>query len=265
MPIAMKTLKTIFSGLTIVTAVTTGFLLSTKADALTLGGVIDNGPDDLDPRLGHILIEGLDVNVLFGPVVLPPESITVDVESRAKQSNNGVTLSIFGTIVNDSSETASFSLTSSVDFDVDIMVPKDGFIFANLNASLLELNSFGLPTSNGADATVTTTVVGFTPEQVSTSDSVPPNVVIVGENAGLFGRETLVGELVANAGTVTVLTEGSLGPGQALVFNNSFEGGFAIPEPSSTLSLLALGTFGAASTLKRKLKQSKDKKLEKIS
>ncbi|MCP2728832.1 PEP-CTERM sorting domain-containing protein [Symplocastrum sp. BBK-W-15] len=31
----------------------------------------------------------------------------------------------------------------------------------------------------------------------------------------------------------------------------------AIPEPSSTLSLLALGTLGAASTLKRKLKTSK--------
>ncbi len=38
-----------------------------------------------------------------------------------------------------------------------------------------------------------------------------------------------------------------------------------VPEPTSTLAFLGLGTLGAASTLKRKLKQSKDKKLEKIS
>ena len=31
----------------------------------------------------------------------------------------------------------------------------------------------------------------------------------------------------------------------------------AVPEPTSTLGLLALGTLGAASTLKRKLKSSK--------
>ena len=37
---------------------------------------------------------------------------------------------------------------------------------------------------------------------------------------------------------------------------------FTIPEPSSTLSLLALGTLGAASTLKRKLKSSKSSEKE---
>lgn len=39
-----------------------------------------------------------------------------------------------------------------------------------------------------------------------------------------------------------------------------------VPEPSSTLSLLALGTLSAASTLKRKLKASKctEKELEKV-
>ena len=41
----------------------------------------------------------------------------------------------------------------------------------------------------------------------------------------------------------------------------------SVPEPSSILSLLALGTLGAASTLKRKLKPSKstEKELEKVS
>ena len=36
----------------------------------------------------------------------------------------------------------------------------------------------------------------------------------------------------------------------------------AVPEPTSTLSLLALGTLGAASTLKRKLKSSKSSEKE---
>ncbi|NES64046.1 MAG: PEP-CTERM sorting domain-containing protein [Okeania sp. SIO2D1] len=40
-----------------------------------------------------------------------------------------------------------------------------------------------------------------------------------------------------------------------------------VPEPTSTLAFLTLGTLGAASTLKRKLKSSKspDKELEKVS
>lgn len=38
----------------------------------------------------------------------------------------------------------------------------------------------------------------------------------------------------------------------------------SIPEPNSTLSLLALGTLGAASTLKRKLKSSKSAEKEKV-
>ncbi|MFM6729394.1 MAG: PEP-CTERM sorting domain-containing protein, partial [Microcystis panniformis] len=39
-----------------------------------------------------------------------------------------------------------------------------------------------------------------------------------------------------------------------------------VPEPTSTLSLLALGTLGAASTLKRKLKpsQSTEKETTKV-
>ncbi|NET44748.1 MAG: PEP-CTERM sorting domain-containing protein [Okeania sp. SIO2B3] len=43
--------------------------------------------------------------------------------------------------------------------------------------------------------------------------------------------------------------------------------GKKIPEPTSVLSLLAIGTLGAASTLKRKLKSSKsaEKDLEKVS
>jgi predicted Ser/Thr protein kinase len=35
-----------------------------------------------------------------------------------------------------------------------------------------------------------------------------------------------------------------------------------VPEPTSTLSLLALGTLGAASTLKRKLKSSQSTEKE---
>ncbi|MCA2618421.1 MULTISPECIES: PEP-CTERM sorting domain-containing protein [unclassified Microcystis] len=47
-------------------------------------------------------------------------------------------------------------------------------------------------------------------------------------------------------------------------FTNTFTntGTMLVPEPTSTLSLLALGTLGAASTLKRKLKTSKSTEKE---
>ncbi|MEY3555822.1 MAG: PEP-CTERM sorting domain-containing protein [Microcystis aeruginosa G13-07] len=52
-------------------------------------------------------------------------------------------------------------------------------------------------------------------------------------------------------------------------FTNTFTntGTMLVPEPTSTLSLLALGTLGAASTLKRKLKSSKfsEKETTKVS
>ena len=46
---------------------------------------------------------------------------------------------------------------------------------------------------------------------------------------------------------------------------NALEAVAATPEPTNILGLFALGSLGAASTLKRKLKYSKEKELEKIS
>ena len=60
--------------------------------------------------------------------------------------------------------------------------------------------------------------------------------------------------LVKGFGTPTIVT---LAPGQEIVVQAA-----SVPEPSSTLSLLALGTLGAASTLKRKLKPSKSTEKE---
>ncbi len=60
---------------------------------------------------------------------------------------------------------------------------------------------------------------------------------------------------VVFASVQTVSTDQKLGISQSLEVR-------PIPEPTSTLSLLALGTLGAASTLKRKLKPSKSTEKE---
>jgi hypothetical protein len=57
--------------------------------------------------------------------------------------------------------------------------------------------------------------------------------------------------------SITTSVNGRFGPNfQFQVISTS------VPEPTSTLSLLALGTLGAASTLKRKLKPSKSAEKE---
>ena len=66
---------------------------------------------------------------------------------------------------------------------------------------------------------------------------------------------------------------GPNGPAFSVLDDDSKEGAYAlysipkVPEPTSTLSLLVLGTFGATSTLKRKLKpsESTEKETEKVS
>ena len=45
-------------------------------------------------------------------------------------------------------------------------------------------------------------------------------------------------------------------------FTNTNTGTMLVPEPTSTLSILVLGTLGAASTLKRQLKSSKSSEKE---
>ena len=114
-------------------------LFPIAANALSLGGVMDNGPGDLDPEIGSIVVAGLGVSVLSTTI---PGNVDIDVDAKANASDNGVTLSILGTIINDTNEELSFILTSSVSYNLDVDVPEDGFIFAGLNASLFDLKSF---------------------------------------------------------------------------------------------------------------------------
>jgi hypothetical protein len=92
--------------------------------------------------------------------------------------------------------------------------------------------------------------------------------------SGTFGLYTLPGDVgtpgffgvVADANDPLIQNFQILGLGEIGslgVDNVSFAK--PVPEPTSTLSLLALGTLGAASTLKRKLKPIQSKELEKIS
>ncbi|MFM6900248.1 MAG: PEP-CTERM sorting domain-containing protein, partial [Microcystis panniformis] len=64
------------------------------------------------------------------------------------------------------------------------------------------------------------------------------------------------GELLSNTGLLTVTSIVTLGPRQSFGFENTFVGGFRVPEPTSTLSLLSLGILGAGATIKRKVKRS---------
>jgi hypothetical protein len=112
--------------------------------------------------------------------------------------------------------------------------------------------------------------------------ALPPGEVNLGE--GIFDlanvrlkNRTLADVLVSQLSEGDITNETSLFPSDGftlrqLLENGASQGGsfdidcttcdIAVPEPSSTLSLLALGTLGAASTFKRKLKSSKSSEKE---
>lgn len=84
----------------------------------------------------------------------------------------------------------------------------------------------------------------------------------IGPDGQLRGRNRLE---LRDTGEFVVTTRQRL-PGSVAVGTYTAKA-VPVPEPASTISLLALGTLGAASTLKRKLKSSKstEKELEKAS
>ena len=96
------------------------------------------------------------------------------------------------------------------------------------------------------------TIVGvspFTPPPTTGARSAYGSVALLGTfstlNIKLQGNPSLT--LAGDGGSFILSLETQIPP---------------VPEPTSTLSLLALGSFGAASTLKRKLKPSKSTKKE---
>ncbi|MGK7954426.1 MAG: hypothetical protein AB4063_04060 [Crocosphaera sp.] len=222
--------------------------------AISLGGVLDNSENDADPKKGSILVEDIPVNITFEPIILPPEILEVNARARARASGGGVRLSILGEVINNSDQQVSLTFDAKTDYFLDVDVPAKGSIFANLNASLfdLDLGGIGIGNSKGAEGKVTTEVMTFNPMTVSVSDMVPVNVPLVGENSGLFARKSLPGELLSKAGMVTVLTEITMGPRQTLIFNNSFDGGFSVPEPSLTYSIIGFSFLALGKKIAKK-------------
>jgi hypothetical protein len=141
---------------------------------------------------------------------------------------------------------------------------KHKFAFLPLNPNSTVLDFDGTLTAQLNGTLINTSVfTGQTPDQVAQqlfnamlAASIPAELnlneisFILDNN----GDEVLSTDLILNAGGLEALT---FIPMRMVV---------PVPEPSSTLGLLALGTLGAASTLKRKLKTSKctEKELEKV-
>ena len=105
--------------------------------------------------------------------------------------------------------------------------------------------------------TTNNTVVGDT-DGVDTNFAVPHNIVVTGD-----GQKLYVTHSGATSSTVTVYTlddpnlpvfQDSITVGGNNPFGLAFVAPASVPEPTSTLGFLALGTLGAASTFKRKIK-----------
>jgi hypothetical protein len=251
-----RKIQILFSTISILTI----FGVQPNANSLTLNGIEDNGPLDLNPKIG-VIDAALTVTV-----DRVNSGVEVDVKGLGRVSNNGAKLFIFGKInnpVTNNSDT-NFLLSSSYSYSLGVDTPVPGTIYAKINADLVDLKPIGIPTSTGVDITSTTFATSFSPVSVSVSDKVTAGTPIVaGILQALKGEQ---GKLLGPSGLLTVDTEGVLRRNQALIFQSTFEGGFQVPEPSSVFSLLALGTLGAASTLKHKLKpsQSSEKETTKV-
>ena len=88
-------------------------------------------------------------------------------------------------------------------------------------------------------------------------------VIIAGASYNIAPGQGFFGFLdtVGTTSTVDIAYVSGLADGVGLD-NVSYSSSASVPEPTSTLSLLALGTLAAASTLKRKLKPSKSTEKE---
>ena len=219
-------------------------LLHYQSLALTINEVEDNGPLDLDPRIGHIRVGEVPVDFTYTTVL---DGVSGEANGVARASENSAGLSILGNLFNRSNETIAFSLSASVPYMFDIDVPVPGSIGASVSAELQNLGGgIGLPTSAGASALLVGRVTGFVPMDIMLSDSVAPGVVLVGDNSGLFAAKRIRGTAVSQGGSLILDVTGELGPMSALRFENSFDDGVVVPDSSNSILLLILGCFCCA-------------------
>ncbi len=183
----------------------------------------------------------------------------IDLSSQASDTNNGINVRAPFPIAytdtdNDGKGVLSLSLLTR-DFDV---IPKSKI--------LLTLNV------NGQFQSLTNQAVIITPNisalnNVGGDPYITYNLPIAaGVNGNLIFHKTEQSTSEITQGGLELFgsfaIDGPKGFGVTFTFPNSIDASVSVPEPASNLSLLALGTLGAASTLKRKLKPSKSTEKE---
>ena len=217
-----------------------------SAYGFTLKGIEDQSPDDrcnTPDEIGIICI------------LIDTGDTRTSLDGKGRVTPGSAVITMEGVIQNFSEEVKSFTVESTLPYGTEANpLPATGVIFAKLDA-VLKSNDPEFPTATGFEiARVTTNASTFSPNTVFALDNVFEDTVLFSDGIKLEDSSIVPGKLLSNDGLLTVTYDVTLGPKQIIGFNNTFEGGFKIPEPTSTLSLLALGTLGAGSNLLRKKK-----------
>ena len=183
----------------------------------------------------------------------------IDLSSQASDTNNGINVKApFPIAYTDSNNDGKGVLSLTIltrNFDV---IPKSKiFLTLNVNGQFQSLTNQALTITPSISALNN---VGGDPY---ITYSLP---VAVGVKGNLIFNKTEQSAIETTQGGLELFGNfeiaGPNGFGVQFTFPNSIDASVSAPEPTSALGLLVLGTLGAASTLKRKLKPSKTSEKE---
>jgi hypothetical protein len=234
----MKSLTSILAGVVIAT-----FPLS--AQGFSLIGIQDQSPEDQCDELGIICIS------------IDTGNTRIFVTGKGTVTDKSAVINIQGSVNNFSEEISSVTIPSSLPYGTNAQpLPAKGVIWASLNGKLGSFDSAFPITTGSEQVTVTTNATTFSPNTVVANDTLPAGIDIEGKFVTLKDFASSNGELLSNTGLLTVTSVVTLGPRQSFGFENTFVGGFQVPEPTSTLGLFSLGILGAGATIKRQVKRN---------
>jgi hypothetical protein len=220
----------------------------TFAQSLNLFGFADNGPYDLDPTVGSIVVEGLVgqgrlflsasareiVTATSDTIILSPFKIT--------NTTNDTSIKVYGVVSNN----YQFS-------------PGNGSISTSIHNVLVIGDKNNKKDNATLDAKTTATT--FDNNFALASDSEPGNDIMHAfqqKNGNFSGAGQLIGSF-----------SGTLYPGQSLFASRSGSGGVTyraqvVPVPSSLYGTLAVAALGAGAIMRRNLRRNRSIKLESI-
>ncbi|MEI6428940.1 MAG: hypothetical protein WCO45_11240 [Pseudanabaena sp. ELA607] len=216
----------------------------TFAQSLNLFGVVDNGPGDLDPTVGRILLANFSMgNGTLGNDILFSGSATEFVSN----TRDVIVIAPF-TVTNPTNTTNTFSgvVTNNYPF-----LAGTGYTFAFIhNISVLGGNG-------NASLSVMTTATSFDNNSAEASAQGPANAILNAfqqKNGNFSGP----GQLIVNFA-------GNLSPGQSLSSaHSSIHVAQVVPVPSSLYGTLAVAALGAGAIMRRNLRRNRSLKLESI-